>query len=251
MDRDLNIIQITDCHLLSDRNAIYNGINPYQQLNKIIEALINKHDPIDLIMLTGDLAEDGKIESYKHVLEIMEPAIALTHAIPGNHDNKNNMTHAFEPTFIKLEREVILDHWTILMLDSTLPNKIGGEISQETLKYIDAKAVQHKNKNILIFLHHNPISVDSGFFDKHMLCNGDEFMASIEKHKNIKAVSFGHVHQQFFAKKNGIKYYGTPSTSVQFRPFIDKIAITSDLPGYRHFTLKQDELLTNVHRVDL
>jgi Icc protein len=73
----------------------------------------------------------------------------------------------------------------------------------------------------------------------------------LERHPSVRAVVFGHVHQEFDAMHGAIRVLGTPSTCAQFLRHSDDFALDPTLgPGYRWFELGDDgTLATGVERV--
>jgi 3',5'-cyclic-AMP phosphodiesterase len=64
-----------------------------------------------------------------------------------------------------------------------------------------------------------------------MLLNTEDFFIAIKDYKNIRAVLYGHQHQEFQAQINDILYYSPPAASFQFSKDI-KWAFDSKGPGF-------------------
>ena len=56
----------------------------------------------------------------------------------------------------------------------------------------------------------------------------------------IRAVAFGHVHQDYDDVYEGIRILATPSTCAQFIPGSDDFAVDDNPPAYRRLTLNND-----------
>lgn len=56
-------MQISDCHLLADIDAIYQGVRPGRYLQQALDS-IRQHLP-DALLLTGDVSQDHSTESYQ------------------------------------------------------------------------------------------------------------------------------------------------------------------------------------------
>ena len=59
----------------------------------------------------------------------------------------------------------------------------------------------------------------------------------------MKAVLFGHAHQEFAGEKNGVACYGAPSTCIQFKRNCEDFALENIPPGYRWIDLYEDGTL--------
>ena len=77
--------------------------------------------------------------------------------------------------------------------------------------------------------------------------NASEFLTVIDKHRNVRAVVWGHVHQAYDSLRKGVRLISTPSTCAQFMPHADQFEVDVRPPAYRTFELKPDgTLLTEV-----
>ena len=121
--------------------------------------------------------------------------------------------------------------WVVVMLDSFLAGKAQGRLSPASLAELDATLKAHANLHALVCLHHHPVTMDSRWLDQVGLENPDEFFAVLDRHRNVRAVLWGHVHQIHAEERNGVKLLSTPSTCAQFLPRSDSFAIDRRPPG--------------------
>ena len=74
-----------------------------------------------------------------------------------------------------------------------------------------------------------------------MLANGDRFTHLLAAHKQVQAVVFGHIHQPLDRLQAGIRYLGSPATSVQFAQQQEQFTLQPELgPGLRIIDLAED-----------
>ena len=92
----------------------------------------------------------------------------------------------------------------------------------------------------MVCLHHHPVAMSSRWLDQVGLENSEEFLATIDRHRNVRAVVWGHVHQAFDALRKGVRLISTPSTCAQFLPKADQFAVDVRPPAYRTFELRPD-----------
>ena len=72
----------------------------------------------------------------------------------------------------------------------------------------------------------------------------------LARYPQVKAVLWGHVHQEFDQQAAGIRWLATPSTCIQFTPRSADFAVEEKAPGYRWLRLYADgQLETGVSRV--
>ncbi|HRH79135.1 MAG TPA: phosphodiesterase, partial [Cellvibrionaceae bacterium] len=70
--------------------------------------------------------------------------------------------------------------------------------------------------------------------------NAPQFFALLERFPNVKAVSWGHVHQAFEATRGALKLFASPSTCVQFTPESQNFQVDHLMPGCRSYLLYPD-----------
>jgi len=70
------------------------------------------------------------------------------------------------------------------------------------------------------------------------LKNSQAVFNLLERFKQVKAILYGHVHQNSSNFWQHIECLSTPSTSVQFKPCSEQFALDAVAPGYRVMKLK-------------
>jgi Icc protein len=93
---------------------------------------------------------------------------------------------------------------------------------------------------VLVVLHHQPIPVGSAWLDSIRLMNGPEMLEVVSRHRNVRGILWGHVHQAFDGMHAGVAMMSTPSTCFQFVPGRDDFALDDRPPGYRWLHLYPD-----------
>lgn len=142
-----------------------------------------------------------------------------------------------------------LGPWNLIFLDSTRPAMEGGLLGRDQLDQVDSLLAGNPAPSV-VFLHQHPIAVGSAWMDTMDVENGLELVAICDRHPNVRALVFGHIHQEFAAERGGYRILGTPSTCVQFLPGSKDFAIDTRTPGYRELLLYPDgRLETTVRRL--
>ena len=137
------------------------------------------------------------------------------------------------------------------MLNSGVPRKVFGRIESAQLQQLDAYLTKN-NRPTLICFHHHPILMESNWIDSQKIENADELLAIAHRHKQVKVLAWGHVHQQSEQQINDVLFVSTPSTCFQFKPRQHHYQLDELLPGYRWFELAEDgNFTTGVCRVDV
>lgn len=244
------IIQISDCHLGPLTSEALLGLNTDESLHDVLALITEKETDFDYLVCTGDIASAGHETCYRRFIAIVRQYFAQPLAwLPGNHDSSAIMASVDLP-YVPEARVVEQGNWLILLLDSVVPFKVHGNFEQGELDYLEQMLSANPDKHIMVMLHHQPVLVGSAWIDQYILRNADAFFAVIDRYPNVKAIVWGHVHQDFSSQRNGIPLIATPSTCVQFKPKCDDFTVDTLMPGYRWFDLNDNgTFATGVERV--
>jgi Icc protein len=129
--------------------------------------------------------------------------------------------------------------WQFIMLDSYDPGHVGGRLTQSELARLD-RTLADSPAHAMICLHHHPVAMGSRWLDTIGLANADEFWRIVDSHPHVRGVAWGHVHQNYDARRGNVRLFATPSTGAQFLPKSDRYAVDSQPPAYRRFDLHAD-----------
>ncbi len=61
----IHIVQITDCHIQNDKEGLLSGVNTYASLAQVIDGINRNTDPVDMVLVTGDLTHEGDERGYR------------------------------------------------------------------------------------------------------------------------------------------------------------------------------------------
>lgn len=234
MTKPFRILQLTDLHLLADPDARFKGVDTRANLIKALQQTAKQ--PPDLLLLTGDLAQDEALGSYRWLVEQLQATGWAWQWLPGNHDDPELMTRFSPPVFHQQ-----LEDWQLLGLNTRLAGQAAGQLAEQELQRLDVAL--SLNKPLLLALHHHPLAVGSGWMDAIALQNSEEFWQRLEGFQPPVVVICGHVHQQQSWQQQGVAVYSTPATALQFSPGQDDFQIDEQAaPGLRWIQLKPQGL---------
>ena len=245
----IKLVHITDMHLSKSKETLYKELNPFDSYIEVLSDIKKSNWKPDGLIVTGDISNDGSIESYKNAFnEFISLKIPIL-CIPGNHDCKENLKTCL-PQNISSRLQIISD-WVFIGLDTSQKANPSGFLNSNELSTLKTRIEEHCKKNIIICLHHQPVLISSKWIDEIGLENKEEFFEMIEKYKNIKGIFFGHIHQEFNSNLNNIGIYGTPSTCRQFKPGKKKFELDVLPPAYRRIELSRNGTIkSNVVWID-
>lgn len=248
---NVQLLQITDTHLFSDKDGCLLSVNTFDSFQAVVAEIVQTKPHFDAILATGDISQDHTSESYQRFETTIAPLKKPCFWLPGNHDFKPNMQSVIPSKQIQSENHFFAgEHWQVILLDSQVKGVPHGKLSPSQLDFLDRKLSQNKHLHSLVLLHHHPIPVGSAWLDQHTLTEADSLWDVVSQHKNVKALLSGHVHQDHDVVHQGVRVITTPSTCVQFKPDSDDFALDALSPGWRVLELFDDgELKTDVYRL--
>ncbi|MFC0180667.1 3',5'-cyclic-AMP phosphodiesterase [Thorsellia kenyensis] len=251
-DEKINILQITDTHLFADKEEKLLGIPTFKTFHAVINKILALGKKYHLIVCSGDISQDQTELSYTHFMQEIEKLETPLVWIPGNHDEQSLMQKLLtNKTIFQSKTIVVNNNWQLVLLDSQFKGYPKGMLNDKQLDFLDNTLHESKDKNTLIFIHHNPKECGSAWLDEHKLQNSDALAKILEKHEGIKAVICGHIHQEINSSWLSWPFYSTPSTSIQFLPQSDQFSLDVNYPGFREFELNLNgSFSTKVTRIE-
>lgn len=235
----VRLIQYTDPHLYGDAAATLRGIATLPALERALAHGQSRHGDAAALLVTGDLVQDDP-GGYAHFRRLFAALGKPVHCIPGNHDLVDEMRATLAGAPFVLGGHFDVGAWRIVMLDSAVPGTASGQLAPAALAQLDHALGTAGTRPALVCLHHHPIDMGSRWLDRVGLVNRDDFLAAIDRHRNVRAVLWGHVHQEFDTVRHGVRFMSTPATCAQFLPGSADFAVDARPPGYRVLTLHDD-----------
>lgn len=239
----LRLLQITDCHLYAGAGTTLYGIDTAASFAAVLEEAM-AGEPVDAVIATGDLAQDESRGAYELLRGLLEPFGLPTFCLPGNHDAPELMAQLLEEPPFHFGGTVLAGGWCIPLLDTHVPGETGGKLGRTQLDELEAILREHRERHALVCLHHQPVPVGSPWIDAIGLEDGKELLDLVTAIGNVRAIIWGHVHQEFDQYRGTCRLLATPSTCAQFEPRRETSAFDSISPGWRRLELRPDGTLT-------
>lgn len=242
-------VQLTDSHLFASADTRLLGMDTQHSLQHVIELVQVEQPQIDVLLCTGDLSQDSSALAYQRFAQMTGSLGAPMRWFAGNHDERLALQQACANTDY-LEPVYDVGAWRIVMLDSSVAGKVHGELTPAQLQMLAQALSSAGERYVLVALHHHPMPVGSAWIDNIGLHHPEALHAVLARYPQVKAVLWGHVHQEFDQQADGIRWLATPSTCIQFTPRSADFAVEEKAPGYRWLRLYADgQLETGVSRV--
>lgn len=248
----LNLLQLTDLHITPHAGELMLGIDTESHFQQTLKDAVDRHGPFDLILLTGDLAQDPRADTYQRIGRHLRQYDAPCLCLPGNHDDLGLMQTHLNIGKISCDKQRILGNWLILALNSQKLDSPIGVLDDNELAFLERALQSHPNLPTLIAVHHHCVPSGSPWMDTMQIQNSGAFLATVKKHPQVKAVTCGHVHQAFTKREAHITLFATPASCFQFTPHSSEFSLDDTPPSYRVFQLYEDgNIQSEVFRVAL
>ena len=213
------VVQMSDPHIVEEGLQLLGRIDTATMLQAAV-AHVNGLDPQpDLVLLTGDLVNEGKPEEYAHLRRLLEPLRAPYHLVPGNHDLTPELRAAF-PDHVHGSADgradgVIDGPLRIVTLDSSRYPEPGGALDPEQLDWLDATLAAAPDHPTVVAVHHPPFATGIAHMDTMALdapsARGLEQV--ISRHQQVERVLSGHLHRMITRRFAGTVALTSPGTA--------------------------------------
>ncbi|MBC2654802.1 3',5'-cyclic-AMP phosphodiesterase [Pseudomonas sp. MSSRFD41] len=249
-DDSVLLVQLSDSHLFAETHGTLLGMNTADSLQRVIDLVLAQQPQVDLVLATGDLSQDGSLQSYQRFHQLSAQIPAPARWLPGNHDEPGVMRLAAQGSEL-LQPVVDIGNWRIILLDSSVPGSVPGFLQDEQLQLLVRSLDEAPGRHHLICLHHHPVSIDCAWMEPIGLRNAEALFEVIEGRPQVRALLWGHVHQEIDRWRDDLRLLASPSTCIQFEPRSDDFKVEERAPGYRWLRLLADgRLETGVQRVE-
>lgn len=237
----LRVVQLSDFHLFADTQSKLLGLNTQFSLEKVLEKVHREQPDVDVILATGDLSQDGSPASYQRLEGLFAGFGVPVYWVEGNHDHNAPMLEALRGQIERVSPCMAeYGPWTLVLLDSSIPGDVPGELFEDDFAFLERALEQARGNHVLVALHHHPVPIGSRWLDSQRVRNAERLFQVLDAHPKVRALIWGHVHQEYQGERNGVRLFSVPSTCVQFKPRSEEFAVDDTDPGYRWLHLYPD-----------
>ncbi|BAM88345.1 conserved hypothetical protein [Bradyrhizobium oligotrophicum S58] len=205
----ITIAQISDLHIKVPGRLAYRRVDTAQALARCIAELNSFSPTIDLVVISGDLADTPTAAEYEHLKAVLAELRLPFVAVPGNHDSRELMRtafpdHPYAAPSGPLNRHVQLAGLDLLLLDSSVPGHPHGELDAQSLDWLDATLSTAADRPALLFLHHPPFAAGIWHMDRQNLRNADDLATIVARHPRVQLIGCSHVHRAALTRFAGV-----------------------------------------------
>ena len=236
LDPTLHLLHLTDTHIYADAELRFGAMDTRPSFLDCLQRA-SASGPYDAVLLTGDLAAEAETGAYRWLIDAMRNVAVPVLCLPGNHDHERTMVATLAAAAWQVCEHTVFGRWLIVMLNSRVDDAPHGMLAAAELERLATLLADHREHHTLVCLHHHPIAINSAWMDTMGLRNAAAFWSIVDRHPQVKAVLWGHIHQNYDRFRGHVRLLATPSTCVQFAPRSKGFAIDRRAPGYRRLQL--------------
>lgn len=213
------IAHLSDPHL-RPRGALYQGL---VDSNAMFEAALRQLDAMvpapDLVLLTGDLVDEGGAADYGVAAEMLGRIRQRVVAIPGNHDEREGFRACLghHPHMARSGplHAVVGDAGPVrvLGLDVTVPGRHHGEMDDAACLWLEERLAEEPGRPTVIMMHQPPFESGIACIDAYYCRRGERLAAIVARYPAVERILCGHVHRFMQLRFGGTMLVTAPSTT--------------------------------------
>jgi len=252
------IAQISDPHITPPGEKAY-GVAPTADSLALCIQNINQIEPkLDIVLVTGDITNDGKVESAEHAKSLLSNLNCPYFITPGNHDSRDVLISVFKDQIGEPQEDfinyVIDEHeLRLVAIDTKRAGFPGGELCAKRLSWLEDRLLEDEQRPTIIFMHHPPVECGVLETDEDGFEGAEKLGRLIARFNNIKALVCGHIHLPTCTAWHGAIVSTAPSTGMKLSLDLTMQRPSEfflGAPGYQlHYFSKNKNLVT--HTIDV
>jgi 3',5'-cyclic AMP phosphodiesterase CpdA len=216
------ILQISDTHIVPEGALVSGRLDTASALARLVTRICGIRDqigPIDAVLVSGDVSDDGSAESYVRFKSLVAPLGLPIHVIPGNHDARDPMRNAFREAFpasgpLNWVRQI--DEVRLIGLDTLVEGQGSGTLSPDSLSFLRKALSDANGAPVLLALHHPPFTCGIAFMDDIGLTNRPDVRHVVAAYSGTLRIVCGHIHNMMVTDIEGHIVISAPSPCSTF-----------------------------------
>lgn len=217
------IAHISDLHVAPSGSPIRGSADPDAALHNGFAALMDVEPRPDLIVVSGDVTDEGDPLAYARAAAILRELKRPVVAVPGNHDDPVEFETFLRDLGAESARPApplccVRDFAAVRVvgLASNLPLTSAGGLSDDVLDWLDGTLAAGASRPTLIVLHHPPFRCGVGFMDRIRLIDGAARLECVvAAHPHVIGLLCGHHHRAMETSFGGRPCFVAPSLTYQ------------------------------------
>lgn len=248
------LLQLSDLHIREPGRLAYGRLETAPYLRNAVDSILRLPQRPDAVVLTGDLTDFGRPDEYKHLSKLLAPLNLPTFLLPGNHDDRDQMRqsfadHGYLGTHGFIQYSVPIGGLQLIALDTVNHGEAHGGLCSERLQWLADALEIHKDRPVVIAMHHPPFRTHIGHMDQIGLLKGSDQLESIvSRYTNVERIICGHIHRGIQVRFGGTVAMTAPSPAHQVCLNLAPDAASEwilEPPGFVLHALSESNILTS------
>ncbi len=253
----MQILHLSDIHYritYEDKKDGYHQMlramtDPLRKLDFCLDRAFAAHPDIDLVLISGDLCEDGEAEDYRALREHLKNRLGSLPLLvtPGNHDRKE----AFRIGWLTDEEDdgeriskpynalTELDGITVISFDSAIYGVSDGYLSGMQLDWLRDQLERIGRRPCLLLTHHHLLDAHESI---PALPEAEELKPLLLE-SNVAGILCGHTHHCFAGSFMQIPYYTADALSFYGTDQPDGSVLFEEKYGYNYYRLEDGRIV--------
>lgn len=220
----LLIAQLSDSHVGTGSSFLGGRVDTSRAVSRAVHHLAGLDPAPDVVVFTGDLAENGRPDEYAVVAASLAALAMPVYVVPGNHDDPAVAREAlarYMPVAADAPKgaccfQVRHAGLHLIALDTVLPRESHGALGAAQLHWLGRALERCSDEPVLLFMHHPPVPTGLAAMDACSLREGaDDLAELIRGHGAVQGVLCGHLHRPVQASFAGVPIHVAPSVAHQ------------------------------------
>ncbi len=253
----MNIVHFSDPHIMGE-GLLHGVVDTGETFSLALRSLAESGKKIDLIVVSGDLANSGALAAYGKLSAILKEAVRELGCeillVPGNHDDRENFSAVFPAVrgaaTGRLDQRIRVGKWQLIGLDTLEEGHDYGGLTTAQTDWLGVLARDPECPHSIVVMHHPPIdSPTSGMTRIGLRDKGP--LASALSGGNVRLILAGHYHHFVMSDFAGAKVVVASSTAYQIDPLSPEDLLRGYQGiGFNFMTVQEDGsfYLTQIHR---
>ncbi|MEU0600546.1 metallophosphoesterase [Streptomyces sp. NPDC006393] len=219
----MRILHLSDLHLDEAGAPDADGADGTAALRLLLGEL-RYLDDLDVVVVTGDVADDGSRKAYARVHELLSEYAGRRGAqvvyTTGNHDDRSAFREVLgsghgqpEAVYegVAGERAAVttVGGWRLITLDTLVPGKGYGRLDRGQLDWLRERLAEPAPSGTVLAFHHPPVALDVEVQQVLGLENSADLAAAI-RGTDVQLILCGHFHLQILARLEHATVWVTP-----------------------------------------
>jgi 3',5'-cyclic AMP phosphodiesterase CpdA len=249
------IAHLSDFHIAGENKKAYGLVPSAENLALCIRHINTLRPKPDLVIITGDITCDGKLEEAERAAAILENLQYPYFIVPGNHDDRDTLWSVFGkyacPGGSKDFINYVIDEHDLRLIgmDSSISTAPGGELCDKRIAWLEKQLSIEPAKPTIIFMHHPPANCGVLETDEDGFIGAENLGHVLKQHANVKAILCGHIHTLTHLGWHGAVISTAPSMGLQLvldLTLTQPSQFNREAPGYLlHYFTPDENLVTH------